>query len=256
MESSPNQNAERLPNTPSVDVVSTPSSRLSTPPERPIRTASVIASDEFSVADAMGGWRGVIESVVPTLLFVVLFVILRDVMVPGIFSVVAVVVLAIARLIQRLPLSPVIGGAIGIVIGAVWAIRSGDGSDFYVPGLIYNAVFLVVLLVTIFARTPLIGVLVAVLDKNTCTWRNDDDARRTYTAATWVFVGLFALKLAVQAPLYFAGASDALGVAKLVMGLPLFALTLWICWMMHRALKMRQRGATPTASQNSPDLAK
>ena len=43
-------------------------------------------------------------------------------------------------------------------------------------------------------------------------------------------MAVFTLRLAVQVPLYLADAVTALGVARLVMGLPLYALGLWLAW--------------------------
>ena len=47
---------------------------------------------------------------------------------------------------------------------------------------------------------------------------------------------MFALRLAVEVPLYLTGAAGvgALGVARLVLGLPLFALTAWFVWLLVR----------------------
>lgn len=60
---------------------------------------------------------------------------------------------------------------------------------------------------------------------------------KRYTIATWLWIAMFLARLGVQAPLYFAGddAVGALGTARLVMGVPLFALVLWLTWrLIHR----------------------
>jgi hypothetical protein len=54
--------------------------------------------------------------------------------------------------------------------------------------------------------------------------------------ATVLWIALFVGRLAVQLPLYFAGSVGALGVAKLVMGIPLYAAALWITWLLFRAV--------------------
>ena len=60
----------------------------------------------------------------------------------------------------------------------------------------------------------------------------DRAARR----GTVTLAAMFALRLVVEVPLYLAGdrAVAALGVARIVLGLPLFALTLWLVWLMVR----------------------
>ena len=47
---------------------------------------------------------------------------------------------------------------------------------------------------------------------------------------TWMWAGIFALRVAVQAPLWLSGQVAALGVAKLILGLPLFGLGAWATW--------------------------
>ncbi|WP_286217641.1 DUF3159 domain-containing protein [Paraoerskovia sediminicola] len=71
-------------------------------------------------------------------------------------------------------------------------------------------------------------------------WRDDAVLVRRYATATWVLVAMFALRLVVQVPLYLADQVGWLGTARLVMGLPLFALTLWIVWIL---VKPRSRVA-------------
>ena len=47
---------------------------------------------------------------------------------------------------------------------------------------------------------------------------------------------MFALRLVVEVPLYLAGESalSALGVARLVLGVPLYAVCLWFAWLIAR----------------------
>ncbi|MDN5692837.1 MAG: DUF3159 domain-containing protein, partial [Micrococcaceae bacterium] len=71
--------------------------------------------------------------------------------------------------------------------------------------------------------------------------------RRAYAAATWVMAAVFALRLAVQVPLYLADAVTALGVARLVMGLPLYALGLWLAWSVSAPAPGEDDGLRPAA---------
>ena len=59
---------------------------------------------------------------------------------------------------------------------------------------------------------------------------------------------MFAARLAVQMPLYFAEQPQLLGTAKLVMGLPLYAATLWVTWLLVRAVYARGAAATSTGA--------
>ncbi|GAA4527856.1 DUF3159 domain-containing protein [Brachybacterium paraconglomeratum] len=201
---------------------------------------AVLQDEEFSVSDAIGGPRGIAESVLPTLLFVVLFVVTRSVMVAAVAAVVVVLVLLVARIVQRQSPATVLGGLLGVALGAVLAIRSGEGSDFYWPGIVTNAVSLLVLLTTLVLRRPLVGIFVGLLDPRVKDWAEDPDARRVYTRATLLFVGLYVMKLAVQLPLLLTGQVAALGAAKIAMGLPAFAVIAYLVWLMHRGLLARR----------------
>lgn len=210
--------------------------------------ASQLSREEFSVREAIGGPRGVLESVLPTLLFVVLLVTTRDLRIAGGAAVLVVVIALVARLVQRQSPSSVIGGLIAAVVGALWAVRTGEGGDFYAPGLITNAIALAVVLLSIAVGRPLVGVVIGLLEPRMSDWRERPRARRVYTRATWLFAALYAAKLAVQLPLYLSGAVAALGVVKLLMGLPLFALVAYVVWLMHRRAL---RESTPTDRAHS-----
>ena len=99
------------------------------------------SSKEYSVVDAIGGVRGLVESVVPTLLFVILFLLTRNVVIASAASLAVVIIALIWRIVTKSQVTPAISGAIGVALGAFIAIKSGNGSGFYVPGLITNAVY-------------------------------------------------------------------------------------------------------------------
>jgi hypothetical protein len=70
-----------------------------------------------------------------------------------------------------------------------------------------------------------------------------------YARASWLWVGLFLLRLAVQLPLYLAGAVVALGTARVAMGIPLFALGIWLSWLIiRREHAAMAAGAAPPAA--------
>ncbi len=51
------------------------------------------------------------------------------------------------------------------------------------------------------------------------TWRDNPERRRAYTQVTWLWFAMFAVRLAVQLPLYLLGMTVALGWVKLAHGL-------------------------------------
>jgi hypothetical protein len=221
--------------------------------QAPGRGMRALAGEEFSAAQAIGGVRGLVEAVLPGLVFVVAFVIFTDLMIPLVASVVAALVLVAARLVQRTPVTQALSGLLGIAIGVVWAWTSGEAENYYAGGLLLNAAYLVVLLGSILIRRPAVGYVVEALRAGLTpeavkaqaeagtspfaaltAWRDDPAKMRTYTIATWLWVGLFALRLAVKTPLYFAGDIAWLGTFHLLLGVPLWALVLYLTWYVVR----------------------
>lgn len=191
-----------------------------------------LGSGQFDGLAAIGGWRGMVESVAPGLVFVVVFVATREIMPAVVASVVVALVATVARLVQRTPVTQAVGGLLGIGIGAVWAWRSGAAENFFAWGLLTNAAFAVGVTISILVGWPVVGVIVATLFGRSHDWREDAERRKRYALASWLWVGVFVLRLAVQLPLYLNAEAGWLGAARLVMGLPLWALVLWVTWVL------------------------
>ena len=205
-----------------------------------------VAGDEFSVAESMGGVRGLIENAAPGIVFVVTYLAWGGFRIPTIAALATVVLMVIVRLIERSPLTHAFSGVFGVVIGAIWAWRFADPGEYFVPGFYINGATLLGLVVSIAVRYPAVGIVVALARGNDMSWRRVPRLRRKFAWATAIMAAMFALKLAVQLPLYFADQIAALGVAKLAMGIPLFVVTAWAIWLMVRNEEL------PQAPQDQP----
>lgn len=189
-----------------------------------------------SLLAAVGGLRGLIEAILPGLGFLVVYSITGDVLVSVLVPVAVSLVFVAIRLLSRTPATQAFAGVFGVAISAALAIFTGRAEDNFVPGLIINAVSIVTLLVSLAVRWPLIGVIVGLLTNELTEWRADRAKRMVLTLATWLWVGLFSLRLAVQAPLYFAGQIEWLAATKLLMGVPLYGGMLWVTWLLVRSV--------------------
>ena len=198
------------------------------------------ASTHKVVWSAMGGWRGILESVLPSLAFVVLFTIAPKPLILSLgVSVGLAAVFTIIRLLQKSPPSAALGGLIAAVAAAALALWTGRGADTFVPGLITNAAYGTVILVSALIGWSLIGLAVGFLMGEGTTWRQDRRKRRAYFWLGIAWAALFFARLAVQLPLYLSGDVTALGTLKLIMGLPLFAPLIAVTWLVVRALHPR-----------------
>lgn len=222
----------------------------------PQRGMKAITGEEFHLAGALGGLRGVIETGAPGMIFVTVWTITQSLWPTLISAVAAALIAVVLRLIQRQPLTYAFSGVLGITLGVLLAWRSsGGGADdaqaavrFFLPGILTNVFYVVASLISLATRWPYVGVTVEMLRlgfterhagqeegrnpfKGFTAWRRDPHLMRRYTIATWVWIAGFMLRLAVQVPLFFADEAGALGVARLILGTPLWGLTLWLTWI-------------------------
>ncbi|MEU8023298.1 MULTISPECIES: DUF3159 domain-containing protein [Micromonospora] len=201
------------------------------------------------MADQLGGWRGLVESSIPVVVFVVANVVgeLR----PAVIASVSVALLIAAlRLVQRRPVRHAVNGLFGIGIGAAIAWRTGDERDFYLPGILYGIGYGLALLVSAAVKQPLVGWIWSVLvAKGRSEWRDDPRLVRTFTQLTVLWGVVWLAKVGVQAGLYLAHQDTALGVARLALGYPPYALLLLITvWTVRRVTRERAAGQDPTAA--------
>lgn len=192
---------------------------------------------------AMGGWRGVLESVLPGLVFIVVFTVTMDretrqgnLWLSLGLSVAIAAVFTIVRLIQRSPVSAALGGLIAVAAAAALALLTGRGEDNFIPGFITNALYGTAFLVSALIGWSLIGLASGFLMGEGTAWRRDTRKRRVFFWLAIAWAALFYARLAVQFPLYLAGDVTALGTLKLIMGLPLFAPLVAVTWLAVRAV--------------------
>lgn len=194
-----------------------------------------------ALLSAMGGIRGLIESILPGLAFLIVFTVtgllLPSVLVPLGISVIFV----IARVIARQPFTSALAGVVGIGLSAGLALITGRAADNFVLGFVINGAFLVALLISIAVRWPLVGIVVSIATSEGGQWRADRAKFRVAVIATALWSGLFALRLAVELPLWFTGQAAALAALKLVLGVPVYAALLWVTWLLVRTVYARSQ---------------
>lgn len=192
---------------------------------------------------AMGGWRGVLESVLPGLIFIVVYTITID---PATgdgdlwlslgLSVGIAAIFTLARLIAKQPVTAAVGGLVAAGVAAAFAAFTGEASNNFIPGFVTNALYGTAFLVSALVGWSLIGLAAGFLMGEGVAWRSDKRKRRVFFWLAIAWASLFAARLLVQLPLYFADNVTALGTLKLVMGLPLFAPLVAVTWLAVRAL--------------------
>ncbi|MEI7722482.1 MAG: DUF3159 domain-containing protein [Actinomycetota bacterium] len=193
-------------------------------------------SDKDKVLAAFGGKKGLIDSGIPSIIFLVTFNLADDLRKALIASLIVSAVLTIARLAKKDTIQHAISGLVGSLICAWFANRSGNASDLYIPKLLTNLGYGSVYLIANLAGWPVLGLLLGPILGENLTWRKDLARSRAYKRASWLWVLMFFTRIAVQYPIYRSGNVNLLGTVNLAMGYPLFLATAYGSWMILRSV--------------------
>ncbi|MFR0569669.1 DUF3159 domain-containing protein [Bifidobacterium apri] len=238
-----------------------PDSASNRKPRTGVAALTQAGDGDFSVIDAIGGPRGVVESMLPGFVFVVMFVITSDLRSTVLVSAVLAAVQVVARLIQRQSVMGALSGLVSVAICLVWAWHSHEARNYYMFGFITNAVYIVLLGISLIARVPGLGLVVEFIRSLPTErfgdwfhgWMNDKPLKRAYMAITALWVGVFALRLLVQVPLYLSDRVAWLGTARLLMGIPFWALAIWVSYLIVATPMHRHRELERAAQRQSED---
>lgn len=187
------------------------------------------------LAKALGGRRGIVESAVPTIAFTVSWIVTEDLRRSLVISIGLTVALLLARLVQRSTPQFVLNALVGIGIAALFASRSGEARDVFLPGILYNGAYAAVFIVSILVGWPLIGFLIGSLTGDPTAWHDDRAVVRLCALLTWIFALPCILRVVVQYPLWAGDHVALLGTSKVVLGWPLQVATFGaMAWVLSR----------------------
>jgi len=203
------------------------------------------------ISEQLGGVRGLIETSVPVLAFVLLNVVLGDwVELPkrtALYwaiggAVGSAVLIGIYRLLRRQSVRHAVNGVIGIAIGAYLAYRSGDAKDFYLPGILFTLAQSAVLVVSVVIRKPIIGYVWGVLaNKGRHDWFDNQRLFRTFQWLTLVWAGSLFVRAGIQGWLYLEGQANAIGIVRILISWPIYAATFALTvWAVRRVTRDQQ----------------
>ena len=204
------------------------------------------------IAEQLGGMRGLLESSVPVLAFVLLNFLFgktvfdlpnpRGLYVAIAGSVGTAVLIGVFRLIRRESVRHAINGVIGIALGAYLAYRSGDAKDFYLPGILLTLGQAVLLVVSVVFRKPIIGYVWAVMaNKGKHDWLQNPALFRTFQWLTLAWAGSLVFRGGSQGLLYLADQGDLIGIVRIVVSWPMYAAMLFLTvWAVRRVQRTQE----------------
>ncbi|WP_431781990.1 DUF3159 domain-containing protein [Streptomyces chumphonensis] len=185
-----------------------------------------------AMLDAFGGARGMVETTVPGLVFVLSYTINRDIHVSAIAALSLSALMAVLRLLSKGTLKHAFGGVFGVAFGAVFAMMSGDAKNFYLPGMLYTLGLAVAYLVTAAAGVPLLGIVLGPLFRENMSWRTRNPGRKkAYTKASYAWGLVLLAKSAITFPIYLWGDATQLGWLRVALGIPPFLLCVYLTWI-------------------------
>jgi len=199
-----------------------------------------VASNQHPLLKALGGVLGIVEAIVPPFIFVVILTFTAKQ--PGlpwaamIVSGLASIVFIVLRIVRREGPTQAIAGLLGVVGSVILAAMTNRAENNFVLGIWTNAAYAAAFLVSIFVRWPLVGIAIGVFTKRGHDWRTNPHQRKVLTRLTWLWVGMFVLRVAIEWPLYASANVDGLALAKLVLGLPLYAPVVIVTWLFVRGM--------------------
>ena len=199
-------------------------------------TVEAVVREQLS--KALGGRRGMAEAALPTILFTAIWLTVRDLDTALVVSIGAALLLLAVRLVQRSSVQFVVNALFGIGIGWFFVRRAAaaGGSEqeqalaYFLPGILYNGGYAVVLALTCLVGWPLVGFMVGSITGDATAWHDDRQIVKLCSRLTWLLVAPCIVRVAVQAPIWLAGSSGsldpdaalaALGILKIVLGWPL-----------------------------------
>lgn len=191
--------------------------------------------DRDKVLQAFGGRKGLIDSGIPSIVFLVVFNLSHHLH-AALFAAIAIsALLTIIRLIRKDTLQHALSGLIGVLICAWFANRTGNPSDLYIPKLLTNLGYGSIYLIGNITGWPILGLMLGPILGENLQWRRNPERKKAYLRASWLWVLMFFTRIAVQYPIYRSGNVNLLGTVNLAMGYPLFIATAYGSWQVLKS---------------------
>jgi Protein of unknown function (DUF3159) len=193
----------------------------------------------------IGGWRGLFDSALPVVVFVLANTIAG--LTVAIWSALgAGLLVAVLRLLRRQSTQQVLSGLLGVALAAYIAHRTGSAKGFFLFGIWASFGYAAVFGGSLLVRWPLVGLVWEYIEPSPADWRRERPMMRVYTWTTVMWTGVFLARGLVQHFLYDADRTGWLAVARIAMGYPVTLGALGVTLLAVRRASARHRVRPPT----------
>jgi hypothetical protein len=190
------------------------------------------AVTEAALFEAFGGVRGMVETVLPGLLFVTIYTINKDLHSSALAALGVSLLLVVVRLVRKDTVKHAFSGVFGVAFGVVFAMMTGNAKDFYLPGMLYTLGMGLTYIITTLAGVPLMGLMLGPVFKENLSWRTRNPGRKkAYAKASYAWGAILLGKCAILFPLYWWADTEQLGWVLVALKIPPFLLAVWLTWV-------------------------
>jgi intracellular septation protein A len=190
--------------------------------------------DRHPLRVLLGGPWGALESMAPTVLFVLAYFASGNSLAVAVGVALGVAVLLAAfKIARREKPIRVLTGLLGVAIAALFAAYQDDPLGFFEIRVLANILSALAFAGSILIRRPLMGVIIGPIMGTGMRWRQDPDLLKAYSRVTWLWAILSLVRAAIQIPLIQAGQLAWLGATPFLF-YGLVAITIAASWWVIR----------------------
>jgi len=168
--------------------------------------------DRHPLRVLLGGPWGAVESMAPTVLFVLAYFASGNSLAVAVGVALGVaLVLAGVKLARHEKPVRVLSGLLGVAVAALFAAYQDDPLGFFEIRVLANILSALAFVGSIAIKRPLMGVIIGPIMGTGMRWRQDPDLLKAYSRVTWLWAILSLVRAAIQIPLIQAGQLAWLG---------------------------------------------
>jgi hypothetical protein len=134
------------------------------------------------------------------------------------------------RLLKRQQVSYALGGLFGLGIALLIALRTGRATAYFLPSVLFGAIYGTVGLVSVAIRRPVSAGLARLVEKKPPEWYRQPRVNRTHLIVTTVWSVFLLTRSAIRYYLISTDSEAGLAVTTVALGLPATALLVVATW--------------------------
>lgn len=149
----------------------------------------------------------------------------------SIAAVVSAIMIGIIRFLLKEKWHYALGGLFGVIIAATYAYIAGNAENYFLPGLLLNAIFLIATIVSLIIGKPIAALASHLLRGWELKWFWRNDIKPAYREVTVFWLIFLFLRLAFQVSIFIEGDIIKLFWARTLLGVPTNTLVLIISYI-------------------------